>query len=199
MFYSALDQNQKVLQAYYQPLTKALIKTMGTTNLHVNITSLANFEIAPSEVTSDSNFCSSFSKSFESLSDSFTYKALSQTTEVFLKQSSKTQVDNNGVITEETVITSLYEEDPLVCSFGLFNPTYSLTKENFCSQLVSTEFIDEVKKEIENETNQGTGTFITELESELIPYGDTSGTVGKLIVSHLVDNTDTKKLTLELN
>ena len=56
-----------------------------------------------------------------------------------------------------------------------------------------------MKKEIEDETNQGTGTFITELEAELIPYGDTSGTVGKLIVSHLVDNTDTKKLTLVLN
>ena len=172
---------------------------MSSTNLHVNITSLANFEVAPSAVTSDSNFCSVFKWSFESLRDSFTYTALSQTTEVFLKQSSKTQVDNNGVVKEETVITSLYEEDPLVCAFGLFNPTYSLTKENFCSQLVTTEFIDEVKKEIEDETNQGSGTFVTELEAELIPYGKTSGKVGKLIVSHLVDKTDTKKLTLELD
>ena len=48
----------------------------------------------------------------------------------------------------QTVITSLYEEDPFVCSFGLSNPTYALTGVNFCSQLVTTAFIDEVKAEI---------------------------------------------------
>ena len=71
LFYSALDQNQKVLQAYYQPMTKALIKTMGTTTLNVNITNLESFETT--SVTSDANYCSSFSQSYESLANSFTY------------------------------------------------------------------------------------------------------------------------------
>ena len=68
------------------------------------------------------------------------------------------------------MITNIYKDDPLECTFGLSNPNYIVKKEDFCAQLVTTEFIEEVKQEIEDDKNSGSGTSIDELEAVLYIY-----------------------------
>ena len=93
----------------------------------------------------------------------------------------------------------MYEDDPFECTFGLANPTYAVTKEEFCAQLVTTEFIAEVKKEIADATASNTSTQIEELEADLMIFGHTKGRIGRLKVSHSTSDISEKKLILELD
>ena len=110
----------QTLYAYYQPLTKPLLKTFDTTEININIEGFDKVKI--SEVTTNSDLCSSFSHKFTSLAESYTYYTVGKKAEIYLRQSQITQITTNGVTEDKVIYTTLFETDPITCTFGLANP-----------------------------------------------------------------------------
>jgi len=65
------------------------------------------------------------------------------------------QVDTGGVIVYQPTVTYFYDLDPLKCTFGLANPSYSLSQESFCQLVSPQKLVAEVLKEMKPHSLDG--------------------------------------------
>jgi len=158
------------------------------------------------DISTSEELCSHFSHTFSQFDDSFTYFALATKTKVFLNQTTVARVENAGNITQETVVKMLYEQDPLTCTFGTQNPGFVLSKESFCSQIVSSALVAEVKAELASSQSQSSGDtetgkreLVLELEADLTMFGRTHGKVGSLLIYHDIESTNSKQIIMNLD
>jgi len=58
----------------------------------------------------------------------------------------------DGVLVESATLTTLYQEDPLKCTFGMANPNYFMPLDTYCSLISPPVLVAEVigEKEIED-------------------------------------------------
>lgn len=142
MFFTDLSKSSSTLYAYYQPLVKSLIQTIDATSVNVAIDD--DRAVKVSDIDTNEDLCSSFAIQYSRFE-----VPLGQTARVSLEQTVTSMVLNPTTGDTTTVIGTnrLYENDPLVCTFGQANPSYNLSQERFCRQIAPELVVQEVIKE----------------------------------------------------
>ena len=100
-------------------------------NVRLQVDGYAQKEVT-NIVTPDTDGCSSLSLKYSETGETYTYFSVGESIQASLKLTTTTLLPDGG---SQSETSTLYASNPLTCTFGYANPSYSLTRVKFCAQI----------------------------------------------------------------
>ena len=133
-------------------MTKQLLESLDSTSINISISDGKVSFLADNIQTHSYSLCSSFNMTFDSPIASY----LGQPIEVYLIQKQlTTALVDGGIETKKTAVVTLFQDDPLNCAFGVVNPYYFMSQQQFCLLTTPKSLVAQVLKERKQQTQLG--------------------------------------------